>query len=196
MKIAVQEIEKMQGGFVVAEEGKIKAEEAMKKGYLGVKLKMGRGWKWKEREAGLRKALVWLFIGGVALVAGGAFVALRVNLSSGLALAGAGVALAGASVFVSRFLEWLAVGAALALAALLLALGVALYQAWKQGSLAAGFSRVAEAFKAHLPESVRGTVLDAVSAVVSPDQKAAYKDLKSSGQIPEVPNGASATPSA
>ena len=31
------------------------AEEAMKKGYLGVKLKMGRGWKWMEREAGLRR---------------------------------------------------------------------------------------------------------------------------------------------
>jgi len=150
----------------------------------------------KEREAGLRRALVWLFIGGVVLAAGGAFVALRVNLQSGLALAGAGLTLAGASVFVSRFLEWLAVGAALALAALLLALGVALYQAWKQGSLAAGFSRVAEVLKSHLPESVSGTVLDAIKAVVPPAQTAAYKDLKDSGQIPEVPNGASATPSA
>ena len=29
------------------------AEEAARKGYLGVKLKIGRGWKWMEREAGL-----------------------------------------------------------------------------------------------------------------------------------------------
>lgn len=30
-------------------------EEAWKKGYRGVKLKLGRGWKWMEKEAGLRR---------------------------------------------------------------------------------------------------------------------------------------------
>ena len=30
-------------------------EEAAKKGYLGVKLKLGRGWKWMEKHAGLRR---------------------------------------------------------------------------------------------------------------------------------------------
>lgn len=31
------------------------AEEAMKRGYRGIKLKAGRGWKWMERDAGLRR---------------------------------------------------------------------------------------------------------------------------------------------
>lgn len=30
-------------------------EEALKKGYRGVKLKVGRGWKWMERDAGLKR---------------------------------------------------------------------------------------------------------------------------------------------
>lgn len=30
-------------------------EEALKKGYLGVKLKLGRGWKWMEKDAGLAR---------------------------------------------------------------------------------------------------------------------------------------------
>lgn len=31
------------------------AEESLKSGYLGMKFKIGRGWKWMEREAGLRR---------------------------------------------------------------------------------------------------------------------------------------------
>ena len=31
------------------------AEEAQKKGYRGIKLKLGRGWKWMDREEGLRR---------------------------------------------------------------------------------------------------------------------------------------------
>lgn len=31
------------------------AEESLKSGYLGMKFKVGRGWKWMEREAGLRR---------------------------------------------------------------------------------------------------------------------------------------------
>ena len=37
------------GARAVVEE----VEEAQKKGYIGVKLKMGRGWKWMDREAGV-----------------------------------------------------------------------------------------------------------------------------------------------
>ena len=140
----------------------------------------------KERESvatGIRRALVWVIIGGVVLLAAGVLVAVKLDPTAGLGLSAGALALVGSAALVYRYLEWLALGAAVAAAALVVVLGLALWRSWKQGQLATGFSRVAEALKAQVPADVGKTVLDTIKAVVDPAQTAAYQDLKANGQL-------------
>jgi len=137
-------------------------------------------------DGAIRAVLKWLIVAGVGVLAVGVFLAVKVDLKAGLAVAAGALLLIGAATLVHEYLEWIAIGAAILIAGVIAGIGYLLWQ-----SRAAFFQtgNLVEAIKQQMdPETLKaifgdGAVPGLVHQIVDDAQSALYKLGVQSGLI-------------
>jgi len=159
-------------------------------------------------DGAVRAVLKWLIVGGVGVLAVGVFLALKVDMKVGLAVSAGALLLIGAATLVHQYLEWIAIGAAVLIAA---AIGGIAWMLWRSRQAFFQTGNLVEAIKQQMdPESLKavfgdGAVPGLVHQIVDDAQSALYKLGVRTGLIktkaaddavpPEAP-AATATPAA
>jgi hypothetical protein len=156
-------------------------------------------------DGAVRAVLKWLIVAGVGVLAVGVFLALKVDMKAGLAVSAGALLLIGAATLVHQYLEWIAVGAAVLIAA---AIGGIAWMLWRSRQAFFQTGNLVEAIKQQMdPESLKavfgdGAVPGMVHQIVDDAQSALYKlgvqtglikTKKADGAVPPV---AQATPAA
>jgi len=153
--------------------------------------------KWKQgyeeekakADSHLRTILAWLLVAGVVVLAAGIFVALKVSLQGGVGMCAAGLLLAGAAAFVHQYLDYLAWGAAVALA------GVLALMVWMLWIRTKGFTETAQFIEAMKPNLSPGQLAGffgtdgssgLVHEIVSPAQSALYQWAVKAGLVTQA----------
>ena len=145
-------------------------------------------------DGAVRAVLKWLIVAGVGVLAVGVFVALKVDLKAGLAVSAGALLLIGAATLVHQYLEWIAIGAAVLIAA---AIGGTAWMLWRSRQAFFQTGNLVEAIKQQMdPESLKavfgdGAVPGLVHQIVDDAQSALYKLGVQTGLIktkkPEAP---------
>jgi len=157
-------------------------------------------------DGAVRAVLKWLIVAGVGVLAVGVFVALKVDLKAGLAVSAGALLLIGAATLVHQYLEWIAIGAAVLIAA---AIGGTVWMLWRSRQAFFQTGNLVEAIKQQMdPESLKavfgdGAVPGLVHQIVDDAQSALYKLGVRTGVIktkepeaPVAPVAAAVTPAA
>jgi len=145
-------------------------------------------------DGAVRAVLKWLIVAGVGVLAVGVFLALKVDMKAGLAVSAGALLLVGAATLVHQYLEWIAVGAAVLIAA---AIGGIAWMLWRSRQAFFQTGNLVEAIKQQMdPESIKavfgdGAVPGLVHQIVDDAQSALYKLGVQTGLIktkkPEAP---------
>jgi hypothetical protein len=145
-------------------------------------------------DGAVRAVLKWLIVAGVGVLAVGVFLALKVDMKAGLAVAAGALLLIGAATLVHQYLEWIAIGAAVLIAAAIA--GIA-WMLWRSRQAFFQTGNLVEAIKQQMdPESIKavfgdGAVPGLVHQIVDDAQSALYKLGVRTGVIktkePEAP---------
>ena len=145
-------------------------------------------------DSAVRAVLKWLIVAGVGVLAVGVFLALKVDMKAGLAVAAGALLLIGAATLVHQYLEWIAIGAAVLIAG---AIGGIAWMLWRSRQAFFQTGNLVEAIKQQMdPESVKavfgdGAVPGLVHQIVDDAQSALYKLGVRTGVIktkePETP---------
>ncbi|MBE3096027.1 MAG: hypothetical protein IMZ44_02710 [Planctomycetes bacterium] len=148
-------------------------------------------------EGAVRAVLKWLIVAGVGVLAVGVFLALKVDMKAGLAVSAGALLLVGAATLVHQYLEWIAVGAAILIAA---AIGGIAWMLWRSRQAFFQTGNLVEAIKQQMdPETVKaifgdGAVPGLVHQIVGDAQSALYKLGVETGLIKtKKADGAAAT---
>lgn len=148
-------------------------------------------------DGAVRAVLKWLIVAGVGILAVGVFLALKVDLKAGLAVSAGALLLVGAATLVHQYLEWIAVGAAVLIAA---AIGGIAWMLWRSRQAFFQTGNLVEAIKQQMdPETVKaifgdGAVPGLVHQIVGDAQSALYKLGVETGLIKtKKADGAAAT---
>ena len=129
-------------------------------------------------DSAVRAVLKWLIVAGVGVLAVGVFLALKVDMKAGLAVSAGALLLVGAATLVHQYLEWIAVGAAVLIAA---AIGGVAWMLWRSRQAFFQTGNLVEAIKQQMdPETVKavfgdGAVPGLVHQIVGDAQSALYK---------------------
>jgi hypothetical protein len=129
-------------------------------------------------DGAIRAVLKWLIVAGVAVLAVGVFLAVKVDLKAGLAVSAGALLLIGAATLVHQYLEWIAIGAAVLIAGVIAGIG---YLLWQSRTAFFQTGNLVEAIKQQMdPESVKavfgdGAVPGLVHQIVDDAQSALYK---------------------
>jgi len=129
-------------------------------------------------DGAVRAVLKWLIVAGVGVLAVGVFLALKVDMKAGLAVAAGALLLIGAATLVHQYLEWIAIGAAVLIAAAIA--GIA-WMLWRSRQAFFQTGNLVEAIKQQMdPESLKavfgdGAVPGLVHQIVDDAQSALYK---------------------
>ena len=129
-------------------------------------------------DGAVRAVLKWLIVAGVGVLAVGVFLALKVDMKAGLAVSAGALLLVGAATLVHQYLEWIAVGAAVLIAA---AIGGIAWMLWRSRQAFFQTGNLVEAIKQQMdPETVKaifgdGAVPGLVHQIVGDAQSALYK---------------------
>ena len=129
-------------------------------------------------DGAVRAVLKWLIVAGVGVLAVGVFLALKVDIKAGLAVSAGALLLVGAATLVHQYLEWIAVGAAILIAA---AIGGTAWMLWRSRQAFFQTGNLVEALKQQMdPETVKvifgdGAVPGLVHQIVDDAQSALYK---------------------
>ena len=129
-------------------------------------------------DGAVRAVLKWLIVAGVGILAVGVFLALKVDLKAGLAVSAGALLLVGAATLVHQYLEWIAIGAAVLIAA---AIGGTAWMLWRSRQAFFQTGNLVEAIKQQMdPETVKaifgdGAVPGLVHQIVDDAQSALYK---------------------
>jgi len=129
-------------------------------------------------DGAVRAVLKWLIVAGVGVLAVGVFLALKVDMKAGLAVAAGALLLVGAATLVHQYLEWIAIGAAILIAA---AIGGIAWMLWRSRQAFFQTGNLVEAIKQNMdPESLKtvfgdGAVPGMVHQIVDDAQSALYK---------------------
>jgi hypothetical protein len=129
-------------------------------------------------DGAVRAVLKWLIVAGVGVLAVGVFLALKVDMKAGLAVAAGALLLIGAATLVHQYLEWIAIGAAVLIAA---AIGGVAWMLWRSRQAFFQTGNLVEAIKQQMdPESLKavfgdGAVPGLVHQIVDDAQSALYK---------------------
>jgi len=129
-------------------------------------------------DSAVRAVLKWLIVAGVGILAVGVFLALKVDMKAGLAVAAGALLLIGAATLVHQYLEWIAIGAAILIAAAIA--GIA-WMLWRSRQAFFQTGNLVEAIKQQMdPESLKavfgdGAVPGLVHQIVDDAQSALYK---------------------
>jgi len=129
-------------------------------------------------DGAVRAVLKWLIVAGVGVLAVGVFLALKVDMTAGLAVSAGALLLVGAATLVHQYLEWIAVGAAVLIAA---AIGGVAWMLWRSRQAFFQTGNLVEAIKQQMdPETVKaifgdGAVPGLVHQIVGDAQSALYK---------------------
>jgi len=129
-------------------------------------------------DGAVRAVLKWLIVAGVGVLAVGVFLALKVDMTAGLAVSAGALLLVGAATLVHQYLEWIAVGAAVLIAA---AIGGVAWMLWRSRQAFFQTGNLVEAIKQQMdPETVKavfgdGAVPGLVHSIVDDAQSALYK---------------------
>jgi len=129
-------------------------------------------------DGAVRAILKWLIVAGVGVLAVGVFLALKVDMKAGLAVAAGALLLIGAATLVHQYLEWIAIGAAVLIAA---AIGGVAWMLWRSRQAFFQTGNLVEAIKQNMdPESLKtvfgdGAVPGLVHQIVDDAQSALYK---------------------
>ncbi|MBE3100136.1 MAG: hypothetical protein IMZ44_23705 [Planctomycetes bacterium] len=129
-------------------------------------------------DGAVRAVLKWLIVAGVGILAVGVFLALKVDLKAGLAVSAGALLLVGAATLVHQYLEWIAIGAAVLIAAAIA--GIA-WMLWRSRQAFFQTGNLVEAIKQQMdPETVKaifgdGAVPGLVHQIVDDAQSALYK---------------------
>ena len=149
-------------------------------------------------DGAVRAVLKWLIVAGVGVLAVGVFLALKVDLKAGLAVAAGALILIGAATLVHQYLEWIAIGAAVLIAAAIA--GIA-WMLWRSRQAFFQTGNLVEAIKQQMdPESIKavfgdGAVPGLVHQIVDDAQSALYKLGVQTGVIKtKEPEATSAPP--
>jgi hypothetical protein len=129
-------------------------------------------------DGAVRAILKWLIVAGVGVLAVGVFLALKVDMKAGIAVGAGALLLIGAATLVHQYLEWIAVGAAVLIAAAIA--GIA-WMLWRSRQAFFQTGNLVEAIKQNMdPESLKavfgdGAVPGLVHQIVDDAQSALYK---------------------
>ncbi len=129
-------------------------------------------------DSAVRAVLKWLIVAGVGVLAVGVFLALKVDMKAGLAVSAGALLLVGAATLVHQYLEWIAIGAAILIAA---AIGGTAWMLWRSRQAFFQTGNLVEALKQQMdPETVKaifgdGAVPGLVHQIVDDAQSALYK---------------------
>jgi len=129
-------------------------------------------------DGAVRAVLKWLIVAGVGVLAVGVFLALKVDMKAGVAVAAGALLLIGAATLVHQYLEWIAVGAAVLIAAAIGGIG---WMLWRSRQAFFQTGNLVEAIKQQMdPESLKavfgdGAVPGLVHQIVDDAQSALYK---------------------
>jgi len=129
-------------------------------------------------DGAVRAVLKWLIVAGVGVLAVGVFLALKVDMKAGLAVGAGALLLIGAATLVHQYLEWIAIGAAILIAA---AIGGIAWMLWRSRQAFFQTGNLVEALKQQMdPESIKvvfgdGAVPGLVHQIVGDAQSALYK---------------------
>jgi len=129
-------------------------------------------------DGAVRAVLKWLIVAGVGVLAVGVFLALKVDMKAGLAVGAGALLLIGAATLVHQYLEWIAVGAAVLIAAAIGGIG---WMLWRSRQAFFQTGNLVEAIKQQMdPESLKavfgdGAVPGLVHQIVDDAQSALYK---------------------
>jgi hypothetical protein len=129
-------------------------------------------------DGAVRAVLKWLIVAGVGVLAVGVFLALKVDMKAGLAVSAGALLLIGAATLVHQYLEWIAVGAAVLIAAAIGGIG---WMLWRSRQAFFQTGNLVEAIKQQMdPESLKtvfgdGAVPGLVHQIVDDAQSALYK---------------------
>ena len=145
-------------------------------------------------DGAVRAVLKWLIVAGVGVLAVGVFLVLKVDMKAGLAVSAGALLLIGAATLVHQYLEWIAIGAAVLIAA---AIGGIAWMLWRSRQAFFQTGNLVEAIKQQMdPESIKavfgdGAVPGLVHQIVDDAQSALYKLGVRTGVIktkePEAP---------
>ena len=129
-------------------------------------------------DGAVRAVLKWLIVAGVGVLAVGVFLALKVDMKAGLAVAAGALLLIGAATLVHQYLEWIAIGAAVLIAAAIGGIG---WMLWRSRQAFFQTGNLVEAIKQQMdPESIKavfgdGAVPGLVHQLVGDAQSALYR---------------------
>jgi len=129
-------------------------------------------------DGAVRAVLKWLIVAGVGVLAVGVFLALKVDMKAGIAVGAGALLLIGSSTLVHQYLEWIAVGAAVLIAAAIGGIG---WMLWRSRQAFFQTGNLVEAIKQQMdPESLKavfgdGAVPGLVHQIVDDAQSALYK---------------------
>ncbi|MCX5685685.1 MAG: hypothetical protein NT049_18665 [Planctomycetota bacterium] len=145
----------------------------------------------------VRAVLKWLIIAGVGILAVGVFLAVKVDLKAGLAVSAGALLLVGAATLVHQYLEWIALGAGVLIAA---AIGGIAWMLWRSRTAFFQTGNLVEAIKQNMdPESLKavfgdGAVPGLVHQIVDDAQSALYQLGVKTGLIKTLPDPAPVAP--
>ena len=129
-------------------------------------------------DSAVRAVLKWLIVAGVGVLAVGVFLALKVDMKAGLAVCAGALLLIGAATPVHEYLEWIALGAAVLIAAAIGGIG---WMLWRSRQAFFQTGNLVEAIKQQMdPASLKtvfgdGAVPGLVHTIVDDAQTALYK---------------------